>query len=151
MSNKILKFLIVADLHGVKPKILVDLKNIDAIICPGDICSDDIRKYWIKLFKKKAETKNNDLTLDDVCPKWKQNIYDKISLRKGKRVLKYLNSFDKPVFVVPGNWDQTKFENGKNTGKDNWSKLKKGLINIHDIENKKINFRGITLIGHGST
>ena len=37
------KFLIVGDLHGQIPKIRE--KKFDAIIAPGDFCSDELKKY----------------------------------------------------------------------------------------------------------
>ena len=54
------------------------------------------------------------------------------------------------MFLVPGNWEPTKYQNGRKE-EESWSKIKKGLKNIKDIENKKTIFKGITLIGHGST
>lgn len=146
-----LKFLIIGDLHGVIPKIHMNFDNIDAIIAPGDFCGDDIRPYYKKLFELINETGEDSLSLDDVCPTWKQKIYEIKSQRKGRTVLSHLNSLGKPVFLVPGNWEPTEMENGKEKGSNKWDKLKKGFENIKDVENKKINFKGITFIGHGST
>lgn len=41
-----MRFLIVGDLHGKKPKI--HYKNFDAIIAPGDFCSDELKKEMYK-------------------------------------------------------------------------------------------------------
>lgn len=149
----VVKFLVLGDLHGEKPKFLID--DFDAIIATGDICSDDIVKY-IRIWLKK---RNEDLDYDfyKVCPKWKEYILSKKSLWKGRKVLKYLNQIGKPVFLVPGNWDQTDYLDGigsnvssKKSRKNNWIKIKKNLKNIKDVEFKKINFKGIDIIGHGS-
>lgn len=146
-----LKFLIIGDLHGAIPKIHTNIDDIDAIIAPGDFCGDDIRSYYKKLFELIKERGDDTLNLDDVCPKWKQKIYEIKSFRKGRKVLKYLNSLGKPVFLVPGNWEPTELENGREKGSNKWDNLKKGLENLNDIESRKVNFKGITLIGHGST
>lgn len=150
-----IKFLIIGDLHGIKPKI--HTKDFNAIICPGDICGDNLRPYIKKWILKRTEL-NEDHTLDfdQFCPKWKQKNSKKKSEIKGKKILKYLNSIGKPVFLVPGNWDPVEYLNGikehkLKSGKPNWPKLIKGLKNIQDIEHKKINYKGLTLIGHGST
>ena len=49
IMNKILKFLIVGDLHGEKPNI--HFKNFDAIIVPGDICGDSVKQYHFESLK----------------------------------------------------------------------------------------------------
>jgi Icc-related predicted phosphoesterase len=154
----IVKFLVVADLHGRIPKI--HDTDFDAIICPGDICGDDIRPYvkeWIKATSKNVEEgKKEYAKFEDFCPKWKITYFDWKSRRQGRKVLKYLDSFNKPVFVVPGNWDQSPHQDGigslmKGHSKDGWSKVKKGFKNIQDIEYTSTTFKEITLIGHGST
>lgn len=120
-------------------------------ICPGDICGDDIRPYYIKYYKLKEKYKK--LKFEKICPKYKEKYLEFKSLRKGRKILKYLNSLNKPIFLVPGNWDQTNHRDGLDNinKKDNWNKIKKGLKNIHDIEFNKKTFKNITFIGHGST
>lgn len=135
MSKK-LTFLILGDLHGHIPTF--HREDFDAIICPGDICSDDIRKAF---YNDKVEIEEN---------------YEEISLQKGREVLEYLNSFNKPVFLVPGNWDQTPYGDGqgeytKDPNLNPWEKIKQGLSNIHDVEFTKIHFNGLAIVGHGST
>ncbi len=147
--SKVLRFLVIGDLHGVIPKIHVDLNSIDAIIAPGDFCGDDVRIYYKKLFELRKE--NPLVEFDDVCPKWKQKLYDVKSLRKGKVVLNFLNSLGKPVFLVPGNWEPTSHENGKSKGDDKWQKLKSGFENLVDVENRRVNFKELSFVGHGST
>jgi len=157
-NNKIVSFLVLGDLHGREPEILVDNKDFDAIILPGDICSDDIRKYVKKWIKLKTETKNYDLDFYSICPKWKEHLLSIKSRWKGRQILKKLNKIGKPVFLVPGNWDPTpndgfveENQKVKNKSYDKWNKIINGLENVYDIENKKKEFMGITLIGSGST
>lgn len=157
MAKDILKFLVLGDLHGIKPRIHIDLKTIDAIICPGDICGDDIRVYIKKHIKSISQYKK-EIDFNDFCPKYKQKYLNFKSLQKGRKVLKYLNSLKIPIFLVPGNWDQTSNLDGivhhkeskKIITSNSWVKIKKNLKNIYDVENKKINFMGVTFIGHGS-
>ena len=52
-----MKFLIIGDLHGNKPKI--HFKDFDAIIAPGDFCSDKYMRPLIKRYMKYV-IKNKD-------------------------------------------------------------------------------------------
>jgi hypothetical protein len=46
-----MRFLIIGDLHGRMPRIY--FKEFDAIIAPGDFCSDKgIREVFMKMYKK---------------------------------------------------------------------------------------------------
>lgn len=49
------KFLIIGDLHGNKP--IISTKEFDAMIAPGDFCSDNLRKYMFKALKRRLKTK----------------------------------------------------------------------------------------------
>ena len=134
MSKK-LTFLILGDLHGHIPTF--HKEDFDAIFCPGDICSDDLRL---------VTDENYNPELD----------YEELSLQKGRKVLEYLNSLNKPVFLVPGNWDQTPYGDGqgeytRDPNLNPWENIKQGLSNIHDVEFTKILFNGLAIIGHGST
>lgn len=152
-----MKFLIIGDLHGVKP--VIHTNNFDAVIAPGDFCGDDIRPYikkWID-----ARSKNDldqSLDFDDFCPIKTQEKLHKLSLKKGRKILEKLNKIGKPIFLVPGNWDPTIYEDGlkqyntkKNSKNDDWFNLLKNLKNLNDVENKSANFKEISIIGHGST
>ncbi len=151
------RFLVIGDLHGIMPRIQV--KEFDAIICPGDICGDDMRPYIKEWIKKRTKLKTDTtLNFDQFCSPKKQKELNIISLKKGRKVLEYLNQFGKPVFIVPGNWDPTHYQDGikdtevkKHIKKDMWLFLSKGLKNIIDIENKKATFKDMVLVGHGST
>lgn len=143
------KFLLLADPHGKKPKIKT--KQFDAIICPGDFCSDTLRPYITKYIKLRTKIGKKP-NFNKICPKPLQKKLYNLSLKKGRKILEYLNSFQKPVFIVPGNWDPAPYFEGIKTKEKNlWDQLKKGLNNIIDIQNKKATYKGITLIGHGST
>jgi Icc-related predicted phosphoesterase len=127
-------FLILGDLHGNIPTF--HTQNFDAIICPGDICGDDIR--------------SDNLSEEEV-----EN-YEQISLDKGRVVLEYLNNQGVPVFLVPGNWDHTPYRDGMgpyvlDPEVNPWEKIKVGLENIYDVEYTKAEFEGIAIVGHGST
>ena len=133
------KFLVLGDLHGDIP--IIHSNSFDAIICPGDVCGDDIRKNLDELDEEELELEED---------------YEKISLTKGRKVLEFLNSLNKPIFIVPGNWDQTPYRDGigeftKNEKKNPWEKIKKGLNNIFDVEFTKAYYGGIAIVGHGST
>lgn len=145
-----IKFLIIGDLHGAMPTL--HTKDFDAILAPGDICGDDIRDYMNKWIRKRTELNKKDIDFDEFCPENVQKRLKKESVKKGRKVLEFLNNINKPVFVVPGNWDHTPYLDGiPRKNRNEWTNVKKGLDNIKDIELKKVNFKGLTLIGHGST
>ncbi len=66
-----MKFLIIGDLHGNKP--VVHFKEFDAIIAPGDFCSDETRTY--KFQSLQASIKD---------PKSKLQWYDIVGKKKSK-------------------------------------------------------------------
>jgi len=163
-----MKFLIIGDLHGSKPKI--HFKDFDAIIAPGDFCSDKIRKYmkgWMEARDKKGRRYKDDV--DFLIDKYGKRFVEKIhkeSLQIGIKVLEYLNSFGKPVFIIPGNWDDSygkvkqpsrdakplqnilyvhKLMYSEHTNK----KLTKGLKNIIDCQFRLINFKDFNFLGYG--
>lgn len=142
------KFLIVGDLHGKVPKIYD--KEFDAIIAPGDFCSDNLRKYMFKALKLKL--KGKDVDWHDIISKKKAKYEVKKSLKDGRKILEYLNSFNKPVFALPGNWDWTGNEDWNFIAKNYWkSYLIKGLKNIKNCHKNIFKFQGLTIIGHGIT
>ena len=147
-----MKILIIGDLHGQKPKI--HFKDFDALIAPGDFCSDAPREYMFQILRKYLENPDFDGDWIDIAGKKKAKEMVKKSLKDGRKILEYLNSFGKPVFVVPGNWDWTggKDEDWKFL-QENFYKtyLIKGLENIKDVYHKKRSFGEIDIIGYGIT
>lgn len=164
-----MKILVIGDLHGRKPKI--HFKDFDCIIQVGDFCDDSkFRPYiqkWFKALKKDREnTPSADAFIINKVGKSGLMKLEKNSLEVGRKILEYLNSFGKPVFIVPGNWDQsygsTKI---KNPDKDDYSymkyfydswmskrinpKLTRGLKNIRDCQFRNYEFNGINFFGYG--
>jgi len=135
-----MKILVVGDLHGQKPKI--HFKYFDAIIAPGDFCSDALRKYIFEAMRKNIEhpKKRKKVEVEDIIGKKKYKQIISNSIKDGKKILDFLNSFNVPVFVVPGNWEPAIRK---------WNKMIKKLKNIKDLNFKKKTFRGIDLIGYG--
>ncbi|MBM3232304.1 hypothetical protein FJZ21_02915 [Candidatus Pacearchaeota archaeon] len=143
------KFLIIGDLHGNKPKIYE--KDFDAIISPGDFCSDNLRKYMFKALKITLDT-NEEVCWYDIMSKSKAKKEIIKSLKDGKRILEFLNSFNKPVFALPGNWDWTGNEDWKYLSKNYWkSYLIKGLKNIRNCHKNIFKFQDLTILGYGIT
>ncbi|MFH1801877.1 MAG: metallophosphoesterase [archaeon] len=165
-----MKLLILGDLHGRKPKI--PFKDFDMIICVGDVCDNsEMGKLYSLWFKKL--NKNKDLEFEDVLKqkginKQKQKAIEKRSFQGGRKVLEHLNSLNKPIFFVPGNWDQSFGKAIKDrkdlshyqkktqqyqmlSAKHTNPKLIKGLKNIIDCQFKLHEFQGLNLIGYGLT
>src|SRR3989344_7160336 len=106
------KFLIIGDLHGAMPKFYFKKEDFDAIIAPGDFCSDAPRKYMFQSLELWLD-KKIDIEWYDIVGRRKALKMFKKSLKDGRRVLEFLNSFGKPVFVTPGNWDWTAHDDEK--------------------------------------
>jgi len=161
------KFLIIGDLHGNKPKI--HFKDFDAIIAPGDFCSDKyIRKFKLK-WKKANKKSKNVIDFEEFIgqrlgkDKWKE--IEAQSLQEGRKILEHLNSFGKPVFIIPGNWDQSYKGKSTTMPKDYanyiikffqfWMAKKtnpvliNGLKNIVDCQMRVVNFRDLQFVGYG--
>ncbi|MEK6925140.1 MAG: metallophosphoesterase [Nanoarchaeota archaeon] len=144
------KFLIIGDLHGKKPKIYT--KDFDAIIAPGDFCSDNLRKYMFRALKKEIET-GEEYWWYNLISKSKAKKEIIKSLKDGRKILEFLNSFNKPIFALPGNWDWTgRDEDWKYLHKNYWkSYLIKGLNNIRNTHKNIFKFKDLTIVGHGIT
>ena len=163
------KILVIGDLHGQKPKI--HFKEFDAIIMTGDVCSDKdfrpLKNKWMRFLNKNPNTSISlDVFIEKQIGKKKFKEFDKKSLLIGRKILKYLNSFGKPVFLVPGNWDQSygptrikdinksdyhrfkAFLDFYKAGRLNY-KLVRGLKNIKDCHYKLHKFKGINILGYG--
>lgn len=164
-----MKILVIGDLHGVKPKI--HFKDFDCIIQVGDVCDDSkIAPLYKKYFEILKENPififgADEFFINEVGIK-KFERYEKDSLKKGHEVLKYLDSFGKPIFMVGGNWDQSY---GPSKIKDlnesdynylkafyDWylgdklnPKLTKNLKNIKDCMYRNHVFNQVNFIGYG--
>ncbi len=133
-----MKFLLIGDLHGQKPKLKT--KDFDAIIAPGDFCSDKIRKYYFQAMKKQQKNPTKKISLDQFISKERISKLKKQSLQDGRKILQYLNSLKVPVYTVPGNWEQDE---------KTYKKLIKGLKNIINTHHKIIKAKDLSFIGHG--
>lgn len=146
-----MKFLIIGDLHGAMPKIKV--KDFDAIIAPGDFCSDKgIREAYAKAYKEYIKTHNMSKEWWDYCGKKKAKKYSMNSINRGRKILKFLDSFNKPVYLVPGNWDWTEGSTAEWSfmNKDYWKKyIMKGHKNIRDVHEKIVDIGEFAIIGYG--
>ena len=142
------KFLIIGDLHGQKPDI--HFKDYDAIIAPGDFCSDGFKKYIFQVMKENMENPDLKKQWYDVVGKEEaQKMLDK-SIKDGRENLEYLNSLGVPVFAVPGNWDVRVISmppNDRNI--EVYNKMVSGLENLKDVHHKIVDFKDFQIIGHG--
>ena len=165
-----MKILVIGDLHGRKPQISKKL-YFDAIVSVGDVCSDkEIGSWMKKWFKFIKEHPGEEIDCDSFIIKnvGKRKFYEmeKKSLKEGRKILEYLGSFGKPIFMVAGNWDQsyrkTKIKDiNKDTYNymkyfyDSWlgdkinPKLVKGLENIKDCMFHVHKFNEFNFIGYG--
>ena len=144
-----MKFLIVGDLHGQKPKIY--FKDFDAIIAPGDFCSDAPRKYMFQALRYNLENPGSDIDWYDLVGKKRARKMIRKSLDDGRKILEYLNSFEVPVYLVPGNWEWTghKDDNWMFRRQNHYRSLIKDLENLVDVQHKSKDIKGYSIIGYG--
>jgi Icc-related predicted phosphoesterase len=144
-----MKYLIVGDLHGREPSI--SYKNFDAIIAPGDFCSDATRSYQFQTLRHFLNTGKTKPWYQFAGGKKKAQAMVEESLRDGRVILEKLNSYGVPVYVIPGNWDWKGDTDSKwayeRTNK--WPGLIEGLDNIVDCHHQLVKAQGVSFIGHG--
>ena len=146
-----MKFLVFGDLHGNKPKVY--FKDFDAIIAPGDFCSDSPRKYMFQALRIRLQKPNSKLKWYDIIGKRKAKEMIKKSLKDGRKILEQLNSLGVAVYIVPGNWDWTtkKDSDWSFLKQDHYKKLIKGLSNIVDVHYKIVDIGDYQIIGYGAS
>jgi Icc-related predicted phosphoesterase len=145
-----MKFLILGDLHGNKPNIY--FKGFDAIIAPGDFCSDaGIREYYAITYKEFLNDPYNYREWWEITGKPKARALVKESLSSGRKILEFLNSFGVPVYIVPGNWDWTKDMRvkWKFLKKDFFEEILKNLRNIVNLHCRIKDIGEYVLVGYG--
>lgn len=162
-----MKFLVIGDLHGIIPKI--HFKDFDAIIMTGDVASDKgfrpVKNKWVRYLDKGGSVDLGTF-MEKELGKRKIKQLEKESLKVGRKILERLNSIGKPVFIVPGNWDESYGETRiKDPDKSPYHYMKmfldfykggemnkrliNGLKNIIDCHYKLHRFNGINILGFG--
>ncbi|MDP2925022.1 MAG: metallophosphoesterase [Nanoarchaeota archaeon] len=145
-----IKILAIGDFHGeLSDRLLnrVKKENFDIIISPGDFCGNSLLAKLIFRYYKSIEN------LVDKIGKKKYLDLERKSFDSGVKILKILNSLNKPVFLIRGNWDPSYFQDiGYNNKKDPAAKRFKNKINklknVELIDFKKINYSSYDFIGY---
>jgi Icc-related predicted phosphoesterase len=165
-----MKILAIGDLHGRRP--VIKDRSFDCIVLVGDVCEDrSIAPLYKKFFK--ALKNSDDATLDFeefasefLNSKKRLEDYEKVSLKEGAKIMKYLDSFGKPIFMVAGNWDQSYGKSRiKDMNRSNYNYLKwfydswagdkinpaliKGTKNVRNCMLHNQRFGGINFVGYG--
>jgi len=93
-----MKILVIGDFHGIFPlKLKKEVRNADLVLCTGDFGgSDKLLNVIFKYFEKGwwnivGEKKVKQYILEDY--------------NSGIKIMEELNSFEKTIYVIPGNWD----------------------------------------------
>ncbi len=141
-----MKFLIVGDLHGNMPKL--HFKGFDAIIAPGDFCSDATRPFMFQAMRE--STKEKPVKWYDLLGRKEAKVMIKQSLADGRKILERLNEVGVPVYAVPGNWDWVGRDlDWSYLAKDYFPTLTKGLKNIVNVYHKSVDIGDYVILGHG--
>lgn len=137
-----MRFLVVGDLHGALPKIR--FTGFDAIIAPGDFCSSDgIRRYLFESIRTGEHWY-------DIVGKAKARKLVGQAIRDGRKVLEHLDKQGVPVYIIPGNTDMTGYDTDwKLLRTNHYAKMRRGLKNIKDIDEKFKALKECCLIGYG--
>lgn len=154
------KLLVVGDLHGNMPKVYYN--GFDALIAPGDFCANirepygkkTIRDYMFEAVRRNMENPGSKEMWYDIAGRRKARKLVRKSLEAGRKILKFLNSFGAPVYIVPGNWDwvpDKRKDAWAFMKKDHYGSLLKGLDNIVDVCNRRVDMGDYQIIGHGIT
>ena len=152
-EHKEIKLLVIGDLHGQLPTI--SFSNFDAIILHGDVCKDGGKEYIWRAMTWNANHPNAKKKKQwyDYCGKKKARaiINDNVSI--GRKILEHLSTYQKPIFLVPGNWDykttDKKMQETALSKQDLYSILAKGLNRVHDCFRTHRSFKGFSIIGNG--
>ena len=124
--------------------------EFDAIIAPGDFCSDAAKKYMFEVIRMREKNQKSKIRWYDLVGEVKAKQMVKQSLKDGRKVLEFLNKQNVPVYVVPGNWDWARADKDRGLfGKDWFPALINGLNNIRNLHYKKLSVDGVDLIGYG--
>ena len=146
-----MKLLVIGDLHGQTPQ--VHFKEFDAIILPGDICRDGGREYIWKALEWNAKHPKKKRQWYYYCGKKKARKIVLENVTVGREILRTLSKYKKPIFIIPGNWDQKttekKMQESSLNKKDLYSKLIGKFKNVHDCFRKKYDSKNFTIIGNG--
>ena len=152
-----MKILAIGDFHGKFPKKLkerIKKENVDLVVGIGDYSPWTLAKDFFKYCYK------TDKDLWEVVGKTKYKTSKIKDEAQGKKILEQLNKLPVPVLSVFGNYDHPaddimdmKKPRGKKYWRWNWErkhyfqKLIKTYKNIHYIDYKSFEFRGLVFIG----
>lgn len=104
-----MKLLLIGDLHGRIPKL--KFREFDAFILVGDIADDKeigkLTKSWFEYIKTTDNPDSLGIFMKKRVGKKAVAEMEKRSLLGGNKVLRHLDKFNKPIYMVAGNWDQS--------------------------------------------
>jgi len=151
-----MKILVIGDFHGKFPEKLrkkIKEDKIDLVVSVGDYSGiEDWRPIIMKRLAAARKGKRVPKPEEIVGKEKFKKLLDK-DFEAGRDVLKILDDFHKPVFLIFGNgddeWYKYPFDKDVNFVKKRNLNFLKELKNIKVITYNKINFKDITFVGFG--
>ena len=141
-----MKFLLIGDFHGKIHSKLNRVKKLDFdyVLCNGDLPSDEgFRKYIFKYWKEL-----DNKSLKEIIG---NKLYNKISIKSNLsiiKVLKFLNSLNKKVYLIRGNYDLENSSRNQNPVLAPLSKRIKDYKKIQLISSRTIKRKVFNLLAH---
>ena len=169
-SRPALRLLLLGDFHGQLQKIpasaLADRADFDAIVSAGDFFGLSPRTYAVSLRLRSLhfalEQEENVAHARRLAREYKKlgKRYEHLVAREevqnfvhARRIMDYLDSFGKPVFIVPGNWEFRPpfFGSAKEYRAQlaRYRALLRGYKNITDLHLSSTRCKGYTFVGLG--
>ena len=159
-----MRLLVFGDFHGVLQKI--PETNFDAVISAGDFFGLSPRAYReslkLRMLYFAAENTQNPLLKKRLLKVYAQRgkLFERMvkkeephNFKRARRILEYLNSLGKPVFVIPGNWECFPPFFGSSREyhhrMQRYQELKQGLKNIVEMHLQQQDFSGFSIVGLG--
>ncbi len=149
-----MKFYAIGDLHGVPPK--KPKEDFDAVLCTGDL--GDFKKIRELIFKEHSG-EFKEPWYDEIGRDKAEELIDH-TIKTARKVIKKINSWRKPVLIVPGNVDLYGDRFLKEMNKqspyywdyyfeDHFKDITRGCKQVFNLELQRGVFKEFTIIGYG--
>ena len=142
-----MKYLALGCSHGKIPKIKT--KDFDSILYLGDSAGYQKARTLVNKWLKEVYNHGSSITFEQFVGRRIYSNLQKKEIENARKVIEYINSLNKKVYTLPGNWDYYKDRFHKY--KKNYYKkvIIKNLSNVKDLHLKYTENKDNVIIGYG--